>query len=337
MNKTAAFIMPVKLGGSEMELRHFKSAVESIKRQTDGNCILIMVDDFSDNPAVYQTIDEIKTDLGDKVHVIYSDKNHGAAAARNTGIHYADSIGAPFILFNDTDDVSDPRRLELVRKAFESDSTVNVVYTSFDVIDENDRVVTEEEICLSVRDIIIGHRKDIVEGENAWIDIATKKNYTTLTSCTAVKTPLAVEELFPSGKPVSEDCHTWLRYGAHPGKFVFINEIKNHYRICSSAESRSRGQNTDFYLQKTAVDSDGFEQAMKISKSFGRIKQEDENPIRVAFYVREALSMLYGDAADCAGDLLQRAAEISKDRTLQCIDSLDCKAEYKAKLKALTA
>ena len=57
--------------------------------------------------------------------------------------------------------------------------------------------------------------------------------------------------------------------------------------------------------------------------------------IRFAFYVREALSMLYSDSDDCACDLLQRAARISKESTLQCIDLLDCKSEYKAKMKAM--
>lgn len=87
-------------------------------------------------------------------------------------------------------------------------------------------------------------------------------------------------------------------HGAYPGKFVFIDEIKNQYRICSAVESRSRGQNTDFY-------------------------------------VREALSMLYGDSENCAEKLLRSAIEISKEKTLESIDLLDCKPEYKSQLKTL--
>ena len=147
---------------------------------------------------VYDAIDEIKSDLKDKLHVIYSDRNYGTGSARNKGVLYAKEIGAPFILFNDSDDISDPKRLELVRKAFEGDDSVNVVYTSFDVIDENDDFTPEEKIALPVREITDGHKVDIVEGENAWINIAIKKKYTNLTSCTAVKTSLACEELFPN-------------------------------------------------------------------------------------------------------------------------------------------
>lgn len=335
MSSTPAFIMPVKIVGSEMELRHLSMAVESVKRQTDTDWILIMVDDYSDDARVYGALESIKRDLKEKVHIIHLDKNVGAGMARNAGIRYADAIGSPFILFNDSDDISHPERLERVREKFNSTDT-NVVYMSFDVIDEYDRIVPEDEICLSVRDIILGHRRDVVEGEDAWIDIATKKNYTNLTSCTAVKTSLAVEEPFPPAS-VSEDAHTWLRYAAHPGRFVFIEGIKNHYRICSTVESRSRGQNIDFYLKKAAVDSEGFKRAMTISKSFDRIKAEDEDSLWVAFYVREALSMIYGDCDTCAKELLNSAMKLSAEQTLSYIEMLDCNPEYVEKLKALSA
>ena len=327
--------MPMKISGSDMEIRHLKSSVDSIKQQTDKDWILVIIDDYSNDERVSDVLKTIENDLGDKVYIIHLEKNVGAGMARNVGIRYAAEIGAPFVVFNDADDISHPQRLEAVRKKFEKEDT-NVVYMSFDVIDENDRVVSEDEICLSVREIILGHHKDVLEGEDAWIGISTKKNYTNLTSCTAVRTSLAAEEPFP-GVPVSEDSNTWLRYAAHPGKFVFVDGIKNHYRICSAVDSRSRGQNVDFYLKKAAVDSDGFEKAMAISRSFGRIKPEDENPIRVAFYVREALSMLYGDSEACAKELLASALKISKEKTLQCIDLLDCNPEYIEKMKDLTA
>ena len=335
MNHTPAFIMPVKISGNETELRHLRLSVQSIRNQTDPDWVLIMVDDFSDDAKVYATFAEIQNELKEKVHIIYLKQNQGAGMARNAGIQYAAKIGAPFVLFNDSDDISHPERLKAVREKFEDPAT-NVVYMSFDVIDENDRVVDENEICLSVREIIQGHHKDVLQGEDAWIGISTKKNYTNLTSCTAVRTDLAVKEPFPF-VTVSEDSNTWLRYAAHPGKFVFVDGIVNHYRICSSVESRSRGQNKDFYLKKAAVDSDGFEKALAIAKSYGRIMPEDEPPLRVAFLVREALSILYGGSDACAADLLYSAVRISKEKTLESIAALDCSPEYIAKMQAMAA
>ena len=333
MKNTAAFIMPCKIAGTERELRFLSESVESIKSQTDRDWILIIVDDFSNDPKVLCAMDEIEKDLKDKVHVIHLEENVGTGNARNVGIRYAHELGVPFIVFNDAYDIAHPRRLELVREKFR-DESVNVVYLSFDVIDENGTVTPEEKISFSILEIINGHNNRVVEGEDAWIPISTEKNYTNLTSCTAVRTDLAFEEPFPP-LSVSEDAHTWLRYGAHPGKFAFIREVKNRYRICSKVESRSRGLNADFYQKKSAADSDGFEKAMAISESFGRIRKEDENRIRVAFLVREALSMVYGDSDDTAGKLLASAAAISKEDTLGRIDRLDCKENFKDRLRAL--
>ena len=334
MKQTAAFVMPVKIIGNDLELHFFRDAVESIKRQTDNDWIIIMVDDRSDDQNVYDLIDEFKKDLGDKLHIIYSDKNYGAGASRNKGIQYASEFGAPFILFNDSDDISDPRRLELVRKAFEKDASVNVVYTSFDIIDEHDNFVPLEQVNRSVREIIEGHGDDVVEGENAWIGIATKKNYTNLTSCTAVRTSLALAEPFPI-LSVSEDAHTWLRYGAHPGKFVFLREIKGHYRICSNVESRSRGINADFYEKKFRADSAGFEGAARIARTYGTMGGLAENEIRTAFYVRLALSMLHGNSLQYCKIALLEATAISKEKTLVYIDQLYCAPEDKEQMKAL--
>lgn len=333
MKNQAAFIMPVHIKGNEIELRLLREAVDSIKSQTDEDWVLIMVDDRSDDETVYRALEELKRELGEKVHLIYQEQHTGAGETRNVGIRYAAELGAPFILFNDSDDISDPRRLELVRNAFEADESVNVVYLSFDVIDEHGNMTPYEEINLSVREIIDGHQLDIVEGEDAWMQIVARKGYTNLTSCTAVRTWLAVEEPFP-GRSVSEDAHTWLRYGAHPGKFVFLRDIINHYRICTGVASRSRGINTDFYEQKAAVDRDGFEAAMELSKRFGRVG-ERENDLRIAFYVREALSLLYGGAENCAAPLLMSAVELSADKTFAAISALRCEETYKDKMLEL--
>ena len=334
MNNTPVFIMPVKITGEEADLRFFRTSVDSIKRQTDDKWLLVMVEDFSNDERVYKVIDEMKKELKDKLHVIYSDNNYGTGSARNKGVLYASEIGAPFILYNDSDDISDPRRLELVRKAFESDETVNVVYTSFDVIDENDNLTLVDKIALPVREIIDGHKKDAVEGENAWINIAIKKKYTNLTSCTAVRTSLAVQELFPVAS-VSEDCHTWLRYAAHPGKFVFLREIKGKYRICSGTQSRSRSNNKDFYEKLFLMDSDGFEQAVKTAKKYGTMGGRDEYDIRTGFYVRLALNLLNGGLVELCKKSLDVSLNISKERTFFYIDNLPCDFECKDKMKSM--
>ena len=189
---------------------------------------------------------------------------------------------------------------------------------------------------MSVREIIDGHKVDVVEGENAWIMIATKKKYTNLTSCTAVRTSLAFSEPFPVGS-ASEDSHTWVWYAAHPGKFVFLRDIKGKYRICSNVESRSRSNNINFYGEMFKMDSSGFEEAMKIAKKYGTTGGWDENDLRAAFYVRLALTLLHGGSEKYCRKSLSLAINISKEKTLEYIDLLYCEPEYKARMKELVS
>ena len=333
MNNTPVFIMPLKLDGSEMELRFFRETIESIKNQTDTNWKLVIIEDYSNVKCVYDALDQLKEELKEKVHIIYSDKNYGTGAARNKGVAYAHEIGAPFILYNDADDISDPRRLELVRKAFE-DETVNVVYTSFEVIDENGNVTPREYLSPTIAEIIEGNEIDPVEGENSWINIAIKKKYTNLTSCTAVRTALAYEEKFPEAS-ISEDCHTWLRYGAHPGKFILLKEIIGHYRIRSGTASRSRSINPDFYAKMMKMDSSGFEAALEVAKKIGTMGGYDEDYLRAGFHVRLALNLLHAGSKEYCKESLKVSLEISKEKTLEFIDALQCAQEEKEQLKQL--
>ena len=333
MNSTAAFIMPVKISGNGVELRHIKEAIASIEQQTDKDWIIVISEDYCQDEMVYAALKEYEARLGDKIHVIYADKNHGAGEARNIGIRYAASIGAPFILFLDADDLSDPRRLELVRKAFE-DPTVNVVYTSFDIIDENDHLTPDDKLALPIKEIIDGHKVDIVEGEHAWINIATKKKYTNLTSCTAVRTSLALEEPFPP-LSASEDCHTWMRYGAHPGKFVFLRDIKGRYRICSGVASRSRSHISAFYDRMYEADSDGFEQALIVAKRLGTLGDNDENELRARFHVRLALNLINSGREDHCKKSLNLAKSLVNERIVGYIDTLPCDDATKARMKEM--
>lgn len=325
------FIMPHGISGTGLARRHLDEAIESIERQTDKNWKIVIIDDYSQDLNSRNYLKLVKNRLQDKIELIFSPKHIGTGMARNLGIQYAHKIGAPFILFNDTDDLSHCKRLDLVRQAFIKNRNANVVYSSFYVVDENSKLVDEKKVCSSVNEILEGHKEDIVNGSRAWLKIATKKNYTNLTSCTAVKTSLAIKEPFPESS-VSEDSHTWIRYGAHLGEFIFLPNIKNGYRICSGTASRSREANSDFYEQKMIMDIDGFEKAAMIALSNRTISIDELTTVRVKFYVRLANSMLNGNAYKLAAKCLGVALAISQEQTINAINTLIVNAQIKKKL-----
>ena len=330
----AAIVMPHWMADDDMALRHFDEAVASVMAQTDLNWMLVIVDDHTGREVPLAHLRAVEAVLGPRGRVIYSDRRLGPGLARNLGIRAAAELGAPFILFLDADDLADPRRLERTRAAFCSGSDVNVVYSSHDFIDEYGHPIPLDSLAPTVREAVDGHRNNPVEGEDAWIQIATRKNYANLTSCTAVRMSLALAEPFPDAK-VSEDAHTWMRYGAHPGRFVFLRDIRNHYRIRTGTQSQSRSRNPDFYAMKAAMDRDGFEQALVIAARHGRVEEQAAQDIRTRFYVRLALSMLRGPDIEQATLCLQDAWAINHRTALAALADLEAGEDEKQILLAL--
>lgn len=249
-NSIATFVMPHWRSENKLSRVHLDEAVRSVEEQTDSNWHLVIVDDCSPCEEAVEYLEQIRERLRDKITIIKSEQNCGPGIARNKGIEWAYRNHSPIILFLDADDVCHPRRLEVVRKHFAEDADANVVYSTFEIIDENCMRVPYEKIAPAIREILDGHKKNVVEGENAWIQIGTEKNYTNLTSSTAVRTSIAYETPFPDAR-VSEDAHTWMRYGAHKGRFVYDSSIPSLYRIPSTSQDASASRDRlDHFCEK---------------------------------------------------------------------------------------
>ena len=88
--------------------RGLLTAVRSILAQSWANVEIIVVDDAS--PPEYDDILRAATALGERIHLVKLAVNAGTYAARNAGL---DAAGGEFAAFQDSDDWSHPRRLEL--------------------------------------------------------------------------------------------------------------------------------------------------------------------------------------------------------------------------------
>ena len=304
-SKTAAFIMPVYIDNMNEFRPILEKSIQSVLNQSDKNLILIIIDDCSKDISIKHYLNNI-TLKDSRVIALSNKKNKGPGFSRNVGIDMAYKLGCPFILYNDSDDISNVNRLRETRKIFDNPK-VNVVYSSFKVIDEFDNIVPEENLCDSIKEILDGHKSNIVEGENSWLKIALEKNYTNLTSATSVKTSLAHLEKFPN-KRVSEDAHTWLRYGAHSGQFVFLKGCETLYRIKSNTESSTRSKIKNFYKLKASTDVNGFIKAEKIYvQRFSNIDKTIIKNNRAKFFLKEAISIALGKDYITATKLLNKA------------------------------
>ena len=101
------------------------------------------------------------------------------------------------ILFNDSDDISHPKRLEAVKKIFLENPQVDVVYSTFEVIDENNRLTPIEKISSPILEILESHMQNPIEGNDIWIKMGTETGITNITSSTAVRMKFAYQCPFP--------------------------------------------------------------------------------------------------------------------------------------------
>jgi len=149
-----------------------------------------------------------------------------------------------------------------------------------------------------------------VQGANSWIPIATQKNYTNLTSATAVRTDLAIQNPFPPYR-VSEDAHTWYRYAAAKGDFVFIAEELTHYRINLRGSTSSREREKDFNKKKAQTDMEGFNLAKQIALQNGSVKPEEIPIIEVKFHIRLALHLMLESQHNLALEQIELSKKVS--------------------------
>ena len=102
-----------------------RSSIESVLAQTYADFELIVVDDGSTDG----TGDILKTIKDQRLKIIHSPENRGAAAARNLGIKASQ---ADLIAFQDSDDLWAPHKLAVqVGRAAQAGRATGVIYSSF--------------------------------------------------------------------------------------------------------------------------------------------------------------------------------------------------------------
>lgn len=215
-----AFVMPHRNTGSLSNFKLLKYAVNAIFRQTDGNWFLIIVDDNSRYNDSLSLLKQLAIKYPDKLIVQFLSERKGPAFCRNLAIEISDGNNIPVVMFNDADDISHFRRVEVTRNVFAKLKSNTLLYSTFIPVDENDNAIKRESLTPSISEILEAHISRPLQGYDVWKDIGTKSGYINLTSSTSVCTKLAVNFPFPN-EEVSEDSHTWMRYSAG-GEDLFL-------------------------------------------------------------------------------------------------------------------
>jgi glycosyltransferase involved in cell wall biosynthesis len=315
---SSAFIIPYYANEYEQQEQGGKKklliaeTVEGLLVQTDQDWSAIIVVDMPHNQQTHDYLIQLKQEHYPKIDIIFLERNVGPGVSRNLGVLKALERGHTIILFNDSDDISHPKRLEVVKKIFLENPQVDVVYSTFEVIDDNNRLTPIEKVSSPILEILESHVQSPLEGNNIWIKMGTETGITNITSSTAVRVQFAYQCPFPNEK-ASEDFHTWLRMSAFGANFRYTPLIPTKYRIPSFMKyqaSRTRIGPSNFNKIKARVDSDGFSKAVEIALTRNVIKPEEIPMIKAKFYKRLAKSMKREMENDLANELLNKAAEL---------------------------
>jgi glycosyltransferase involved in cell wall biosynthesis len=264
------------------------------------------------NEETHDYLIQLKQKYYPKIDVIFLERNVGPGVSRNLGVLKALERGNTIILFNDSDDISHPKRLEVVKKTFLENPLVDLVYSTFEVIDENNRSTPIEKISSPILEILESHVQNPLEGNNIWIKMGTETGITNITSSTAVRIKFAYQCPFPNER-ASEDFHSWIRMSAFGANFKYTSLIPTKYRIPSFMKyqaSRTRIGLGNFNQIKARVDSDGFSKATEIALARNIIKPEEVPLIKAKFYKRLAKSMIREMENKLANELLNKAIQL---------------------------
>lgn len=114
--------------------KYIEATIKSVLAQTYQNWELLFVDDCSSDRSL-----EIAQSFEDeRITILFTDKNGGAALARNKAIEKA---RGKWIAFLDSDDLWMPEKLEK-QITYMQNNDISFSYTDYEVIDENNKTVS---------------------------------------------------------------------------------------------------------------------------------------------------------------------------------------------------
>jgi hypothetical protein len=300
---TATFVMP-HYGDDPLSSRHLDRAVDGLLAQTEPGWRLVIVDDATPGADARRHLAELERRHPGRIHVLPQSENCGPGRCRNLGVRWAAQQGSDLVLFQDADDVPHPRRLERTRALFAARPEVDFAYSTFVVIDEDDRPVPPDRLTPSIEEILQSHLTP-VEGPGAGVGRGVDPR----TSTVAVRTSLAVAEPFPEERGC-EDAHAWLRMSASGSSFAFLPDTPGSYRIpqhTNGSSDRSRLGDL-YYRRKAEVEYDGFRSAAAIAVARGALAAAEVPELTAQFLRRLAVTLEREEQTVLAKEVLLAAA-----------------------------
>lgn len=187
---------------------YIQNAIQSVLDQTYSNIELIIVNDGSTDKT-----SEILTTFENNLTIqIIHQKNLGLSTARNTGIKRAQG---DYIALLDADDLMEPNRLELQYTEMQANPTIEVLYTSVLLINENQ---------VPIKTL----RREKIDPTD-FLTIEFFRNQIPSPSTIMARRSAFEKEIFASNYTLSEDLE-WTIRAAHSLTFSYLDIPLTKYR-----------------------------------------------------------------------------------------------------------
>jgi hypothetical protein len=215
----------------------------------------------------------------------------------------------------DADDRTHPRRVERVRRTLQDHPDIDVVYSTFSVIDEDGTLVPRDRLIEGIRIILQDMDSRPLEGPDVWVTLACERDTLTIPTALNARTSLAATVPFPEEFRFHEDTHTWLRYSAWGALLKYDPEIPSQYRVPQrgqGSESRERAGGIEaFNRLRAQVILHGLREAGEVAKARGVVDDEGGKAVQVRYLLNVASMIRREGTLIVASDLVRQAQALS--------------------------
>ena len=231
-------------------------AIQSILEQTFAEFEFIIVDDGSTDRSV-----ELIKKYADRRTRFFPLEHVGRAAALNYAVS---QTASPFIAIMDADDIAFPYRLQTQFNAMMNDERIDVVSSSYIMIDEQGSLIREKHLPVT---------------HEAIVDLMPVQCSMCFPAALIRRSVILQAGMFDEKLDAAIDYNLWLRI-LDRAKFHNISDSLVKYRISRTSIS-SRFRNVQFghtyemgmhYLEEKYRVAQGDEQRVKISLQLGRLE-----------------------------------------------------------------
>jgi hypothetical protein len=310
-----AFVVPYFDDGLAWRRECLRLTLASLKRQTDPNWCVYLVDDASPAPGTPEFLASLAGSMSGSVTMLRAPRNAGAGQARNLGIEAAYRDGHPLLAYLDADDLAHPQRVAAVRAMFAAEPELDFVYNDVEFVDERGMPWQSDQLLPGLRTLDEQQRLPKLRGRERWVEQAVERDNIAIPSAMNLRTALALGVPFPV-EPFCEDVATLFRYLGSGAMIGHVPDVPTAYRVPRDGGSASRMQSggVDAFNRLRCVNERaGLEEAIAMAMLRGAADERTGRAVLCRYLIRIGRTVSADGSPELGRSQLSQARELDSE------------------------